>query len=397
MLMPEDEVHYHFEIDDNDAVSGPKKTVSGIFIARLPSLGDLYQTLENDEQKVDEEFITSIENIKSLKNQIEDMKLDVLKTEELEWEDQQEINQIINKAKEELETLEKISESFERMTKDGEKHELFLPELMKKFDELSKLIQNLIPEDLLKNMSSAQNAIDNMDMKSLQEALDNMTQNMDQIEDELDRYLDIFRRLQAEQKLDEIKTRLEQLVQHQDGLDREISDINNETDKSTLSRLSQEEQRNLEEFNTLKEIMNDAADLVKPFSESTSQNLQELKNSPVTENTGEDLEETINNLQQTNSDLAIESSGRSLNNLLTLQQKMMEIKQQFQQETVVEMTEKFEKLMRDILFLSKQEEELRSDVKSASRTSPRLRNMAAKQQLLQDQLKQIMTQHIRNP
>ena len=161
---------------------------------------------------------------------------------------------------------------------------------------------------------------------------------MDQIEDELDRYLDIFRRLQAEQKLDEIKTRLEQLVQHQDGLDREISDINNETDKSTLSRLSQEEQRNLEEFNTLKEIMNDAADLVKPFSESTSQNLQELKNSPVTENTGEDLEETINNLQQTNSDLAIESSGRSLNNLLTLQQKMMEIKQQFQQETVVELS-----------------------------------------------------------
>ena len=392
MLMPEDEVHYHFEIDDNDAVSGPKKTVSGIFIARLPSLGDLYQTLENDEQKVDKEFITSIENIKSLKNRIEDMKLDVLKTEELEWEDQQEINQIINKAKEELETLEKISESFERMTKDGEKHELFLPELMKKFKELSKLIQKLIPENLLKNMTSAQNAIDNMDMKSLQEALDNMTQNMDQIEDELDRYLDIFRRLQAEQKLDEIKTRLEQLVQHQDGLDREISDINNETDKSTLSRLSQEEQRNLEEFNTLKEIMNDAAALVKPFSESTSRNLQELKNSPVTENTGEDLEETVNNLQQTNSDLAIESSGRSLNNLLTLQQKMMEIQQQFQQETVAEMTEKFEKLMRDILFLSKQEEELRSDVKSASRTSPRLRNMAAKQQLLQDQLKQIMNQ-----
>ena len=32
------------------------------------------------------------------------------------------------------------------------------------------------------------------------------------------------------------------------------TDINNETDKSTLSRLSQEEQRNLEEFNTLKEI-----------------------------------------------------------------------------------------------------------------------------------------------
>ena len=27
-LMPEDEVHYHFELSDNDLISGPKKTVS---------------------------------------------------------------------------------------------------------------------------------------------------------------------------------------------------------------------------------------------------------------------------------------------------------------------------------------------------------------------------------
>ena len=392
MLMPEDEVHYHFELDDNDEISGPKKAISGTFIARLPSLADLYRTLENDEQSVDEEFLTSMETIKSLKNRIEEMELNVLKTDELEWGDQQEIKQIINEVKEELQNLEKMTEAIKQITQQGKKHELFLPELINKFKELSELIQKLMPEDLLKNMNVAKDALKNMDMKSLQEALENMSNNMDQIENELDRYLDIFRRLQAEQKMDEIKNRLEQLVQQQYELNREISDLDKETDKSILSRLSQEEQRNLEEFNALKEIMDDAADLVKPFSERTSQDLAELKSSPVTQNTGENLEETITNIQRGNLNLGRRSSEQSLQNLLALQQIMTEIQQQFQQETVTEMTEKFEKLMRDILFLSKQEEELRSDVKSVSRTSPRLRDMAAQQQLLQDQLKQIMNQ-----
>ena len=46
MLMPDDEVYYHFELSDNDKVSGPKKTISETFIAKVPSLSDLYEKLE---------------------------------------------------------------------------------------------------------------------------------------------------------------------------------------------------------------------------------------------------------------------------------------------------------------------------------------------------------------
>ena len=46
MLMPDDEVYYHFELSDNDNISGPKKTISNTFIAKVPSLSDLYEKLE---------------------------------------------------------------------------------------------------------------------------------------------------------------------------------------------------------------------------------------------------------------------------------------------------------------------------------------------------------------
>ena len=47
MLMPDDEVYYHFELSDNDEISGPKKTISNTFIVRVPSLSDLYENVEN--------------------------------------------------------------------------------------------------------------------------------------------------------------------------------------------------------------------------------------------------------------------------------------------------------------------------------------------------------------
>jgi hypothetical protein len=86
------------------------------------------------------------------------------------------------------------------------------------------------------------------------------------------------------------------------------------------------------------------------------------------------------------------SSQQAIQNMEMLMMQMMEIQQGFQQETVSEMTEKFQALMQDMLYLSSQEEQLRSDVKQASRNSPRLREFASHQQLLQDQLQSITNQ-----
>ena len=71
MLMPDDEVHFHFELTDNDNVSGPKMTISNTLIAKVPSLADLYDEMENSENNLAEEIIAELNDIESLKNQIE--------------------------------------------------------------------------------------------------------------------------------------------------------------------------------------------------------------------------------------------------------------------------------------------------------------------------------------
>ena len=89
--------------------------------------------------------------------------------------------------------MKNISDAIESLMEQSEKHELFSPDLMEKFKELSNLLKNIIPQSLLDNLNETQKSLEEMDLNSLQEALENMSNNISEIESELDRYIDIFK------------------------------------------------------------------------------------------------------------------------------------------------------------------------------------------------------------
>ena len=182
--------------------------------------------MEEKEENINEQISESIDDLMVLKNEIDNMELDILKTkDELKWEEQQRVKKIMDEAKNELNKMKNISDAIESLMEQSENHELFSPNLMEKFKELSSLLKNIIPQSLLDNLNEAQSSLEEMDLQSLQEALENISDNISEIESELDRYIDIFKRLQAEQKLTELKNRIEKLVQQKDKLDRDIESL----------------------------------------------------------------------------------------------------------------------------------------------------------------------------
>ena len=391
-LMPDDEIHFHFELTDNDNISGPKKTISNTFIARVPSLTDLFENIADSEEEFFDNMTQEFENIQDIKEEFESLELKMLKEEELNWDQKQSVQNAIENAKKELTRLEKLSESIESITNQADKHKLFSPQLLEKFDELSKLINDIVPESLQNNLEDLQQALDELDMNSLQDALNDLAENMDQIESDLDRYLDIFKRFQAEQKLDEIQKRLQQLFEQQNAINKEINKLDQDSKSATAQRFSQEQQRNLDEFENILSLMDDASSIVEPYSKTSSEELSSLFESELSEETELSLTEAYENLKNENFQEAQISSTSSLYNLDNMMQKMRNIEQGFQKETVSKMAKKFEKLMQNLLYLSSQEENLKSEVDEAYRNSPRLKSLAAQQQVLQDQLQSLTNQ-----
>ena len=85
-LMPDDEIHFHFELTDNDNISGPKKTISNTFIARVPSLTDLFENIADSEEEFFDNMTQEFENIQDIKEEFESLELKMLKEEELNWD-----------------------------------------------------------------------------------------------------------------------------------------------------------------------------------------------------------------------------------------------------------------------------------------------------------------------
>tara|TARA_B100000886_G_scaffold330020_1_gene280018 strand:- start:2138 stop:5548 length:3411 start_codon:yes stop_codon:yes gene_type:complete len=387
-LMPDDEVHFHLELTDNDNISGPKKTTSNNYIIQVPSLTDLYENIEDYQNNLADNMIDDLKNIDNIKDRFKDLELKMLKKNEIDWDEEQSIKSLLEETLDEIENLEETANKMENIAGQAEKHKLFSPALIEKFKELSELINEILPNDMLKSLQNLDQSLENIDLNSLKDILKDLSQNMDEIESGLDRYLEIFKRLQAEQKLDEISKRMQQLFEQQKAIDEQISDAGSE-EKDNLSSIAQEELRNIEEFNNILSQTEDAAKTIEQFSQETANSLKNLIDSDPAIAAQSSLEETRKSLMNADPSRASFSSNSSLKNIERMMDEISTIQNDFNKREVQEMVKKFQNILQDVLYLSAQEEELINSVNQLSRNSPRLRDYARKQQLIQDQLNRV--------
>ncbi len=389
-LMPEDEVHYHFELYDNDVISGPKKSISGTFIARVPSLNDLFHSFNEKEEEIADAVEMELKEIQKLQKQLEKAELNLLKTDKPEWKDQQALKETIEAVKEKLNDFEALAEQLEALNNSGEKHDLFSEDLMQKFQDLQKLIEEIFPPEMLQNMDWMRDSLEKLNTKDIISALENLSNNLEQVEQELDRFLDIFKRVKAEQQVDELRKRIQQLVENQDNIDQQIRRTTPQTDPSVFERLSLEEKMSQKDLDQIRDDMTSASKDVKEFSRKTAQSLEDLSASDDAKASDEHLGEAIESLEKQNPYRAMDESYAGLQSLESMESSMENILADFQRETTRDMARKFRSILRDVLTLSKGQESLKEETQDIPRNSPRLGDLAGQQQMLQDQLTQTM-------
>ena len=386
-LMPEDELKFHFELYDNDIISGPKKAISQTLIARFPSLADLFTRTNEEENELEEIAEDVLEDLSEIDETLESLELDLLKKEDLNWEQEQTLKQSIEEVREKIKQIEEMQEQIQQIMDQSEKHELFSREMIEKFQSLRELLEDIITPELLESMQKLQDVLQEVSPEQLMNALQNLRSNTAGLEAQLDRFIEIFERIRAEQKLEEAINRLEQLVEKQAEL---VSQLQKEPQSDELQRKAEDQARIGQEFENIQDVMKDAAESMEPFARMPSEDLNALAESELSELTGEQLKNAYNQLQNQNLSGGLEMSNMGYQNLQQMLQQLLSIQQQFQQQTVEEMVEKFEAILKNILFISKEQEKLQQDTKNLPRNSPRLREMASRQQLLRDQLAQLI-------
>lgn len=369
-LFPGDQIKFRIVCSDNKPNSNISK--SSYYYAIIPSFDDIFDSMFEEENKVQELSNNISEQVENIEQNLEDMKLDMLKSTEANWEHQKKGEESIEQMEKLLDEIEEMQATLKKLEQEAEKGNLLDEDLVQKFNQFQELLNSMMTPELMDALQKMQEAIDEMNLEKMLEAAENFEYNLQQFEQQLDRFIEMFELAIAEQKLDELVNSLESLTENQNNIKDKL--INN----TDLKQLEGEQERQNQNYEKLQKTMQEAIKSLEKFSEDTSNSLNKLLESDLNKQTQESLDKSQKSLSN-NTQNILENLSESSKNLNSMLEETKSIKDSFKEESVQEMSKKFYGVIRDILTLSNNQENLLENFENIRRSSPQLKSLTAKQ------------------
>lgn len=385
---PEDEIHFTIHVADNNTVMGPSISNTSLFIGRYPSIEDMFRQLEEEEAQVEEYTDEMVSDIDDLQDLVESLQLEMLKSDEMSWEQQQKAQEAIQQMQEVFNQLEDIQETVQKIQEQAEKNNLVSDKLTEKFGKFQELLNEIMTPELMAAMEKLQEAMQNMDMQQMLDALEDFDYDLEAFEEQLDRFIDMFEQAIAEQKMDEVVKRLEKLTEEQETITESLTSDPN----ADMQELASRERRQEEQFKGLEDAMEDATKSMENLSDEAAEQMAELKDSELTQETKYELKSTRKNLQKKDKKASSESAQGAEDKLEKMLAKAREIQEQFQEDTVDEMMDAFLSVVRNILYISQAQEKLVLFTEKLNSRNPNLPIAASRQNQIKRENLQLMKQ-----
>jgi len=387
-LLMGDEIHFWLIANDNNP-HNLIPTKSREFIGRFPSLEDIFSEINNYETESTNWIDEIKETINEISNITEDAELELLKEDNISFENQKNIEESLSKIEDINSEIEKIQDNIDKILEKAEKNNIFDQNLLEKFNEFQDMLSNIMTPELQKAMEQLQEALSNMDPEDLSKALENFELNIEEFESQLDRFMDMFKLAQAEQMLNELTKSIENMIEQQNDLMDEIT--NSPDNKNELSTKSNKQEQR---FNNFENLLSDTENFTKEFSENISNKLDSLNNSGDMKKSSESLKKTTKEINNDNIEDAENSCNTTLNSLNEISKNINDIKEEFLKENISEIKNQFITIINDMITITNQQENLIYNSKGIRSNNPKIHIINENQNNIRRELNQLMEQLI---
>jgi hypothetical protein len=358
---------YYFEIFDNDAIHNYKSTKSTTFTNRIATEEEKQDNLLQEQN----DNINSLE--KSLKSQtkqiseLEKLQKTNKEKDNLEFKDQQKINDFIKKQQQQEELMkqfaEKLKDNLDK-TKSDKKNEL-KEEIEKRLDKIDKDYEK--NKKLLEELKQLNEKIKQED---LTEKMDKFKQNAKTQSKSLEQLVELTKKYYVQKKAEQIKEKLDKLADKQEDLSNK--DKENSTEKQ--DEINKDFDKIQEE---LKELDKENKELKKPM---------DIPQDKETEKSiDEDLKKASDELQKDKKDSAKPKQKSAAKKMKQMSQKMEQSMESGEMEQMEEDVEMLRQVLDNLLAFSFSQEDLMKQFGNIKRGSPSFsKNLKIQQDLKQE-------------
>lgn len=207
-----DEVKAYFEIFDNDGINGPKSKRSEVFYLVLPTTEQLDSIADNTENQILDNLNQRSDELQNLRKDIEDMLRDLMSKKDLDWSDKEKMKELMEKQKEIQEEWNKIQEEQKELSDFIKENELSNEDLVKKQEEINKLFEEVIPDEMKKLMEEIEQLLSEMPRERMQEIMKDLKKNNEALQQMMDRNLSLLEQLKVEKDMNQLMDEMQKLA-----------------------------------------------------------------------------------------------------------------------------------------------------------------------------------------
>ena len=374
---------YYFEIFDNDAIHNFKSTKSSVFSNRIAT-----ETEKQDEhmQQQNENINSLSKSLKAQDKQLNEMdKLQKMGKEKdnLEYKDQQKVNDFIQKQKQQDEMMKEFSEKMKdnldkfKTEKKDEKKDLLQDRLEKSKEEIEKNKKLLDELQKLNDKINKEELFDKME--KFEQASKNQTKSLEQL-------VELTKRYYVEKKAQQIADKINKLAEKQDKL----------TDKTDENNAQKQDEIN-KEFDKIQEELKDLEKENKELKAPMDLPKSEDKEKSI----DEDLKDAKDQLQKQQKDKAKPKQKSASKKMKQMSQKMQEQMESGEMEQMQEDLQMLRQILDNLLAYSFSQEDVMKQFKNLKRGAPSFNKNLKIQQDLKQQFKHVddslFAMSLRNP
>lgn len=380
-LSTDDQLKFYFLVSDNNSVTGPNISSAGPFIGLVPSLEDIFSDITSMEDNIiesTEEISLTVEEVQEL---VDELEKDLLKSDNVTWEQTKKINESSEKIEKIIEEMENIQETFDKIMEESENNDLFDKNLMDKFDEFQKLMDTILTEEMLEAMSKIKEMMSKMSTKQMLDSIQDLKQDMSLLEEQLDRFIELFERIRAEQIFDELIKQLEKLVESQIKISGELY-----SEDTNFDDLESNQNKQINGYDEFLEHISNNLNTISKFSKTSADLLSDLLGDDKSKETKESLLNTKDALSSEELEKAFKGSENDITNLSQVLAEIENIKNIFNEEGVDEMSLEFVTLIKNIEFISFDQERNINNLKKIKSYNPVIKDIAFNQNIIQNKI-----------
>lgn len=372
---PEGIISYYFSVSDNDVINHYKTTTSKSFTFQFPNHEEL-EAFDNEQFKnLENRLQQSRELAGEIQKDMKNLQLKNMDTNISDWEKSQMVNDIVQKQSRLENMYDQIKKDNERLNNYMNSFDKQNEEMLEKQKQIEELLEEVFTDELKKLMEEFNKLAEEFDSKKLNELTKNMDLTFDDLQKQLDRNIEMLKKMKVEQKLQDVIDKINEMAKEEEKMAEEISDQKN------FEETKEQVEQHQKELDDLHQKVKDALELNRELEKPM--NFDEFNEE--FKDTDESIEKSKENLDKKNrkkSGSSLKESSEKMKNMAFSMQQMLDMNSSEQNQ---ENIQNLRQILSNLIYMSFTQEDILSDLSGVDAKDPILVELNQAQKRIVDQ------------